>query len=134
MGAPDRAGLRVADRGVQGAARQHGVRPQCGQRLGALHRHLGGEERTAGGTGALPPNAWSHHAATYDGAALRLYVNAALVRTTSYAGSIATSASPLRIGGNSVWPEWFKGLIDDVRVYGKALTASEIQNDRSRGV
>jgi hypothetical protein len=93
-----------------------------------------GDERTAAGTGALPLNTWSHLAATYDGAALRLYVNGALVRTTAYAGSIATSASPLRIGGNSVWPEWFKGLIDDVRVYGRALTGSEIQNDMSRGV
>ena len=85
-----------------------------------------GDERTAVGTGALPLNTWSHLAATYDGAALKLYVNGALVRTTAYAGSIVTSASPLRIGGNSVWPEWFAGLIDEVRVYNRALSATEI--------
>jgi hypothetical protein len=35
----------------------------------------------------------------------------------------------LRIGGNSVWAEWFSGLIDEVRVYNRALTASEIGYD-----
>ena len=34
-----------------------------------------------------------------------------------------------RIGGNCVWGEWFNGLIDEVRVYNRALTAAEIQND-----
>jgi Concanavalin A-like lectin/glucanases superfamily/Bacterial Ig domain len=95
---------------------------------------IGGAERTAAGTGPLPLNAWSHVAATYDGASLRLYVNGALVRTTSIAGALATSSGVLRIGGNGVWPEWFKGLIDDVRVYDQALSATEIQADMSRGV
>ena len=35
----------------------------------------------------------------------------------------------LRIGGNSVWGEWFAGLIDEVRVYNRALSAAEIQQD-----
>ncbi len=35
----------------------------------------------------------------------------------------------LRIGGNSVWGEYFAGLIDEVRVYNRALTAAEIQQD-----
>ncbi len=38
------------------------------------------------GPGALPINAWSHIAATYDGAALRLYVNGALVSSQSVDG------------------------------------------------
>jgi hypothetical protein len=33
----------------------------------------------------------------------------------------------LRIGGNTVWSEWFAGLIDDVRIYDRVLTAAEIQ-------
>jgi Bacterial Ig domain len=35
----------------------------------------------------------------------------------------------LRIGGNGVWPEWFAGLIDEVRVYSRALTAGEVLAD-----
>ena len=37
-----------------------------------------------------------------------------------------TSTSPAEIGGNSIWPEWFHGLIDEVRIYNRALTAAEI--------
>ena len=44
-------------------------------------------------------------------------------------GSILTSSGPLRIGGNSVWGEFFAGAIDEVRVYNRALTQIEIQTD-----
>ena len=35
----------------------------------------------------------------------------------------------LRIGGNAVWGEYFKGRIEEVRIYNRALTAAEIQTD-----
>jgi hypothetical protein len=92
--------------------------------------NLGGE-RNAVGTAGLPLNAWSHLALTYDRTNLRLYVNASLVATTAVTGTLAASNGALRIGGNSVWPEWFAGLIDEVRLYNRALTASEIQTDRN---
>ena len=49
-------------------------------------------------------------------------------------GAIATSASPLRFGGNSIWGEYFNGRIDEVRVYNRALTATEIQTDMNTGI
>jgi hypothetical protein len=42
---------------------------------------------------------------------------------------MSTSTSALRMGGNSVWGEWFNGIMDEVRVYSRALTVSEIQFD-----
>ena len=54
--------------------------------------------------------------------------------TLGRAGVIATSDLPLRIGGNTIWPEWFQGHIDDVRVYNRALTAAEIQADMNTPV
>ncbi len=86
------------------------------------------------GTAALPTGAWTHLAATYDGTTLRLYVNGAQVAQLAVAGSIPTSNSPLRIGGNAIWGEWFNGLIDEVRVYNRALSAAEIQNDMNRSI
>ena len=44
------------------------------------------------------------------------------------------SSGVLRIGGNSVWGEYFAGLIDNVRVYSRALSASEIQSDMNTRV
>jgi hypothetical protein len=36
----------------------------------------------------------------------------------------------LRIGGNNVWKtEWFKGELDELRVYNQSLSAAEIQAD-----
>src|SRR6185437_9519651 len=40
----------------------------------------------------------------------------------------------LKIGGNAIWGEWFNGLIDEVRVYNRALSAAEIQVDMNASV
>jgi hypothetical protein len=88
-----------------------------------------GGERDATGTSALPLNTWSHLAATFDGAALRLYVNGAQASSTAVSGAMTPSTGVLRIGGNSIWSEWYSGLIDEVRVYNRALPAAEIQRD-----
>jgi hypothetical protein len=94
------------------------------------YAHIGGDIPVTG-TAAVPLNAWTHVALTYDGAALRLYVNGALVSTTDLAGPLPASTSPLRIGGNSIWGEYFKGLIDEVRIYNRPLSPGEIQVDMS---
>ena len=49
-------------------------------------------------------------------------------------GAIVTSTGALRIGGNTIWGEYFHGLIDEVRIYNRALTATEIQSDMNRPV
>jgi hypothetical protein len=56
-------------------------------------------------------------------------VNGAQVATQAVSGGIINSNWPLRIGGNNVWREYFKGRIDEVRIYNGALTAGEIQAD-----
>jgi hypothetical protein len=94
---------------------------------------VGGGNRTAEGT-TLPTNTWTHLAGTYDGTTLRLYVNGVAVASAAYSGTIGTSNGPLRIGGNSLWGEYFQGTIDEVRVYNRALTAQEIQTDMARPV
>jgi hypothetical protein len=87
------------------------------------------------GTTATPLNAWTHLAATYDGTTQRLYVNGTQVATRATTGSIRASTGALRIGGNSSWnDEWFAGLIDEVRLYNRALSATEIQGDMTRPV
>jgi len=99
-----------------------------GQRpVGYVHTR---KDNPAVGSAAVPLNTWTHLAFTFDGSTLRLYVNGSLVRTSGInSGSIVTSAGALRIGGNAVFGEYFKGLIDEVRVYNRALTAADIQVD-----
>ena len=86
------------------------------------------------GTGALTVNTWAHLAATYDGATMRLYVNGVQVASRAQTGAIATSTNPLQIGGDSIYGQYFAGRIDEVRVYNRALTVTEIQTDMNSPV
>ena len=62
-------------------------------------------------------------------------VNGVQVATQATTGAIKVSTGALRIGGNTIWSnEWFAGLIDEVRVYNKALTAAEITADMAKPV
>jgi concanavalin A-like lectin/glucanase superfamily protein len=85
-------------------------------------------ERYARGTAklALTPT-WTHLATTYDGSRIRLYVNGRLVATTTQRGPLVTGSGALTIG--NYCGDRFDGLIDEVRVYDRALSASEILTD-----
>ena len=81
------------------------------------------------GTAQLALNTWTHLAATYSGSVLNLYVNGTQVASQPATGQIVSSTGALKFGGNAIWSEWFNGLIDEVRVYNRALSAAEIQAD-----
>ncbi|HYS25277.1 MAG TPA: LamG-like jellyroll fold domain-containing protein [Vicinamibacterales bacterium] len=81
------------------------------------------------GASAIPVDTWTHLAATYDGATLRMYVNGVLASSAPRTGGMNTSNGPLQIGGDSGGGQYFAGTIDEVRVYDIALTAGEIQSD-----
>jgi hypothetical protein len=102
-------------------------RPATGAYIANAERQLFGGTR-------LTANTWTHLAATYDGAMQRLYINGVQVASRAQTGSIATSTNALRIGGNTVWGEYFQGRIDEVRVYNRALSAAEIQTDMNTAV
>ncbi len=93
-----------------------------------------GADRGLYGNAQVPANTWTHLAATYDGTTQRLYVNGVQVASRAQPGSITVSSSPLRIGGNSVWGEYFQGYIDEVRIYNRPLTTGEIQTDMNEAV
>jgi hypothetical protein len=82
------------------------------------------------GTSPVPLNVWTHLATTYDGTTQRIYINGTLVASRPQTGTIAVGNGALRIGGNNSWAgEFFSGLIDEIRVYNRALTDAEITTD-----
>ena len=99
----------------------------------ATHVFTTADRGTSAAT-TTPPGSWTHLAATYDRSTLRLYVNGVQAASRSLTGSLRTSTGALKIGGNGIWPEWFAGLIDEVRVYNRALTAAELQADMATAV
>ena len=88
---------------------------------------MGGAFHWISGPTASPVNAWTHVALTYDGSTLRLYVNGIQVATTPAVGTIESTSNPLWIGGNNPYGEYFQGLIDEARIYDRALSATAIQ-------
>jgi phosphatidylinositol-3-phosphatase len=96
--------------------------PAAGGTFGALDDDVEGPSR-------LTANVWTHLAETYDGATVRLFVNGVQVASKAESGLLATSSNPLQIGGDSLYGQWFSGLIDEVRVYNTALSAAQIQTD-----
>ncbi len=95
---------------------------------------IGTIEKTAKGSSTLPLKTWTFLTASYNGSVVTLYVNGVAVSTAAATGSMPVSSGPLRIGGNSIWGEYFSGLIDNVRVYNRALSAGEIQTDMNTPV
>jgi hypothetical protein len=92
---------------------------------------------------AIPKTAWSHHmvadaplplgkwvhvAATYDGRTMRLYMDAALVGSLERGGRINSTDTHLCLGNYDVGHRaYFDGLLDDVRIWAKALDANDLQ-------
>src|SRR6185437_12272294 len=94
----------------------------------------GGSYADAVGTSALAANTWSYLTETYDGSTLRLYVNGTQVASVAHTGAIASSTNALQIGGDTIYSQYFAGLIDEVRIYNVALTAAQIQTDMTTPV
>src|SRR5262249_13850932 len=59
------------------------------------------------GASQLPLSTWTYLATTYDGSTLRMYVNGTLTASTAVSGNLLTSTGALRIGGNTIWGEYF---------------------------
>lgn len=82
-------------------------------------------------TSALTIGAWSHLAATYDGAMIRVYVNGLQVAAGAGSGVFGMDTSKLTLCGNQndasgTITENVDAVIDDLRIYKRALTAAKI--------
>jgi hypothetical protein len=81
---------------------------------------------------ALNVSQWYNVAATYDGTNLKLYLNGALVLNKAKSGAISADTSLLTIGrdpgtNGPTGTKYFKGKIDEVRIFNVALTDSQLQ-------
>ncbi len=80
----------------------------------------------------LMPGIWYYLAGTYDNDSIKLYLNGKLVKSASCKMPIHfNDRNPLLIGGNSndrneTLVDCFKGTIDEVQIYKRALTLGEI--------
>ncbi len=85
------------------------------------------------GTTTLPLNQWQHIAVTYDGNNLRLYLNgnleatSALIAKPPQSASIQHASIGSALNSLGVAQGFFNGKIDEVKIWNRALSATELQ-------
>jgi hypothetical protein len=86
-----------------------------------------GEELIQARDSGYPVRAWSFIAGTYDGTAMRLYVDGELKTTEPLDGELTLNSDPLLIGTRlNLEADTFHGKLDEIRIYNRALTDEEI--------
>ena len=79
----------------------------------------------AWGNKKVKPKVWTHIAGTYDGKALRLYINGKLDVSEDKTGEIANPGDPLGLG--KYGGELYVGGMDEVFLYDRALSEDELE-------
>ena len=82
-------------------------------------------------TGIVEPSfaSWDFLVLQYTGASIQFYMNGKLMRERKASGKIATNPHLLTFGGYGTNPadESYVGLMDDIRLYNRALSVAEIE-------
>ena len=94
-------------------------KPRFGLRISGSSYGIVGSE--------LPNGDWTHVVGVYDGSQLKLFMDGELVNSTSAIGSIDESSGNQQIGRYQGGGYNFQGKIQEVRLYNRPLTDSEVQ-------
>jgi len=89
---------------------------------------------SAGSDESVAVGRWTYLALTYDGSVLTLYADGRVVASREVSEHLQHSTLPLWIGGNQPYGEHFDGVIDELRIYSRALTTSELEADRTNPI
>ena len=83
-------------------------------------------ERCRGTINSVIDNDWHHYFFTYDGSFMVMYIDGVINQTCTSSGTVNNNNLNMRIG-----EDWYgnygDGDIDEVRIYNRALSASEVQ-------
>jgi hypothetical protein len=77
--------------------------------------------------GTLKADTWYHLAATYDGETLKAYKDGVLMQTnTAPSGDPGVEPQPLSFGRHAGVGQYFQGVVDEIRIFSRALSGEEI--------
>jgi alpha-L-fucosidase len=96
---------------------------------GSIHFPIKWTDGTRSGDSSstqLTAGAWKHVVVTYDGTNAKVYINAVLDTTKTYGKTPQTNTGQLIIGNETSMTRYFKGKMDEVRIYNRALSQTEV--------
>lgn len=76
--------------------------------------------------GDIYDDVWHLLIGTYDGETQSIYLDGTLANSAAVTGLIDTDAANLFIGGSNNFANMFKGVLQVVRIYSRAITADEV--------
>jgi hypothetical protein len=83
----------------------------------------------------IHPGTWTHVAFTWDGTTRKLYVNGVLDGEDVPTGKLGKNSDPLEIGGRLAGNTFmFRGLMDEFKLFNRALDADEVGKLASTGL
>jgi hypothetical protein len=74
-------------------------------------------------------NQWYHVALTYDGNTTKMYIDGQLKDSKTRSGPFTPNAYDVYLGksNSSIYPYYLNGVIDEIRIYNRALCSGAIQ-------
>jgi len=89
----------------------------------------GGNDQVPSSTTAIQAAVWQHLVATYDGFNEQLYIDGVMVAGAGNSAPVSYDTHAMLIGcdDNNGFSEHFKGALDELRIYNRALSQAEIQ-------
>ncbi|HVR83279.1 MAG TPA: LamG-like jellyroll fold domain-containing protein, partial [Planctomycetota bacterium] len=92
-----------------------------GDASGGVHKH----------SMSGPLGVWTHIAFTFDGSTVKGYVNGSLALSVADSFSMVARGNPLRIGLDHTGGQPTLGKLDNIRVYARTLSSTDVQNDQA---
>ena len=77
--------------------------------------------------GFIQDDIWQHFAVTYDGRAVKWYVNGVQQNSVPTTGKLQARGNRLRIGGDDASQQFYGGQLDDLRIYDRTLNLADIR-------
>lgn len=99
---------------------------QAGTPQMLITRNIGGTTTTRTVTFTYPVSTWFHYVYTYDGVSERVYINGSLSGEWAQTGTFASNTEfGLVLGRGHTVAQYYDGALDEVRMYNRALSATE---------
>jgi phosphatidylserine/phosphatidylglycerophosphate/cardiolipin synthase-like enzyme len=109
----------------------YGIWMDGNEKIVAGFETSGGADHFLTSSSTYNDDSWHYAVVTYDGSTLRLYIDGTQIasKSTSSAKPDSGGSYPLRLGANSRGTNnYFTGEIDEVRVWNRAVTSTEVSN------
>tara|TARA_B100002051_G_C16745113_1_gene647044 strand:+ start:7556 stop:9874 length:2319 start_codon:yes stop_codon:yes gene_type:complete len=117
----------IISQAITAGSNETAIRYDVGEDLWFFSVHDGSYKYAKYSQSSAQTEVWTHVVGVYDGSEIRVYVNGVEGSTAASVGTISANTGDTSIGKLTSWTRYVDGMLDDVRVYNRALSEAEIQ-------